>query len=118
MIPKGKTHNAVAIATGASNNVDLDVSNADRVSFLVRLAGTTTPADLTFEVRAYDSEGVLFDQALPTEATVAAAAVGADVRAQFFYVMRGIDTVQVRVKNNNAASKNADVAYFEEDDRS
>jgi len=77
-----------------------------------------TPADLTFEVRAYDSEGVLFDQALPAEATVAVAAVGADVRGQFFYQMRGIDTVQVRVKNNNAASKNADVAYFEEDDRS
>lgn len=118
MIPKGKTHNATPVASAASVNVDLDVQGADRYSFLVRLAGTVTPADLTFEVRAYDSEGVLFDQPLATVASVAPAAVGADVRGQFFYDTRGIDTVQVRVKNNNAASKNADVAYFEEDDRS
>lgn len=109
---KGRTHDNVAVAAGASNNQDLLVTELDRITFFPVLFATVVGADLTFGVRAYDDKDVLFDLPLGAEDSVAIASDGANVRGAFRHELAGVDRVQVRVTNNNVASKNATVSYF------
>jgi hypothetical protein len=110
----GKTHNAVSILTTASSNQDLDVTGYERILLLARLGPTAASAgDLTVTVRPYEDDGItLFDQALATDTTVAAALTAGVARLQQTYLLRGLTKVQVRVTNGNAGTLPATVAYF------
>jgi hypothetical protein len=119
---RGKTHNAISVAGGGGViNQDLTANGYNRLILLARMTGAAT-GDLTVAVRPYEDDavtdtlsnvqGTLFDQALATDSTVAAALSGGVVRLQQTYTVRGINAVQVRVTNANAGAQTATVVYF------
>lgn len=94
-----------AIATGVTNNYDVDVSDFDCVSVLAALTGAVL-GDLGLTVQALDSTGTPVPIAL-TPAVTSPAQVFASGKAYGVqqYDVRGLQGIRVAVKNNNAGAQ-------------
>lgn len=114
MIPQKKVVDAVAMTTTQTINIDLDVKDGDELHLVCELLAAGAAADLTVEVRPYDANGALFDQPMLVRAadSVVAALVGGAARLQCVYDVAGLATVQIRVKNNNAATKTVNCSAY------
>lgn len=94
-----------AVAAGATNNYDFDVSDFDGISVLAAISAGAL-GDLGLTVQAFDSTGAVVPIAL-TPAVTSPAQVLSNAKAygvQQFDV-RGIAQIRVSVKNNNAGAQ-------------
>ena len=105
--------NGVSVAPAGSATADLDVSGYTSLLVGATLAGTVTPADLSFSMKPLDDDGTtLFNLEPSTLSSVAAAAVGPDVLALKRYDVRGLKKVRITVGNANVAAKTATVRTY------
>lgn len=110
---KGKTHNAVAIGTGATNSVALTTAGYNRLAVVAELAATTTPADLTVTVTPFLDDGATAAFGpMVASGSPTVTSDGTNVWVSQLYELAGIDKVNVNAKNANAGSKTATVSYF------
>lgn len=96
---------AAAITTTQTLSYDLDVSDFDNATILASLTAGAL-SDLTLTVYAFDALGVVHLQPLsPAVAPQAQLLVSGNALAAAQYDLRGIDTIEIAVKNNNAGTK-------------
>jgi len=101
------------VANATIRSDDVDVSGYKQMTVLFRLRGTTTPADLAaMQVRAYMPDGTLHLSVHPAVSAVASGTAGADCWALQTYDLRGLQRINVKATNNNAAPKNMDVIVY------
>ncbi|MFN2468297.1 MAG: hypothetical protein ABR521_09260 [Gaiellaceae bacterium] len=101
------------VEAGGAATVDLDVKEYETAIVLAAMAGPGAASDLVVEVRAYEPDGVtVFDQPLPTTASVPSALIDDVARTTQGYDLRGLERVQVRAINAGSAAHAVTVHAF------
>lgn len=94
-----------AIAAGATNNYDIDVSDFDGITVAAAISAGAL-ADLGLTVEAFDSTGTVIPVALTTAVAAPTQVLnGGKAYGVQQYDVRGIQQIRVAVKNNNAGAQ-------------
>lgn len=97
-----------AIGTGASQTVDIDVSDFDNICVIASQTGAAA-GDITLTVFPIEQDGVTASIAPLTPAAAGTATLsGGHVAVVNQYDLRGLRGVRVSVKNNNAGGETID----------
>ena len=109
---KGKTHNAVSIPAGQSVGVDLVTAGYSVLRLLIRMTATAA-GDLVPGVSPYEDDGTTLNQPPTLVGTGNAVVLAGGVDYQtLWYTLAGVDKVNVRIGNANAAAQTATCVYF------
>lgn len=113
-VPQAAVAAKLAVASGATDSTDLDVTGADRLTVFWRLKATVTVGDMTLNaLKVYAADKTtLLNLAITPAVTIAPTVGGADVWAMQSYDLRGVQKVNLSAKNNNAGALNLDVHTF------